>query len=56
MKFGRNLPRNQVPEWANEYVDYKGLKKLINSASARSNHGVEEVDLAGLSMDMLTIR
>ncbi|KAL8974194.1 MAG: hypothetical protein Q9197_001568 [Variospora fuerteventurae] len=33
MKFGRNLPRNQVPEWATTYIKYKSLKKLINSAA-----------------------
>ena len=32
MKFGQNLPRNQVPEWASSYINYKGLKKLIKSA------------------------
>ncbi|KAI2632696.1 glycerophosphodiester phosphodiesterase GDE1 [Hypomontagnella submonticulosa] len=45
MKFGRNLPRNQVPEWASSYIDYKGLKKLIKAASKTANAG-EEVDLA----------
>lgn len=33
MKFGRNLPRNQVPEWASAYIKYKSLKKLIKSAA-----------------------
>ncbi|KAI4191895.1 MAG: hypothetical protein LQ346_004563 [Caloplaca aetnensis] len=33
MKFGRNLPRNQVPEWDTAYIKYKSLKKLINSAA-----------------------
>jgi glycerophosphodiester phosphodiesterase len=33
MKFGRNLPRNQVPEWATSYINYKGLKKLIKAAA-----------------------
>ncbi|KAI1374854.1 glycerophosphodiester phosphodiesterase GDE1 [Hypoxylon crocopeplum] len=45
MKFGRNLPRNQVPEWASSYINYKGLKKLIKSASKTAQAG-EEVDLA----------
>ena len=31
MKFGRNLARNQVPEWASSYIKYKALKKLIKS-------------------------
>ncbi|KAI9828136.1 MAG: Glycerophosphocholine phosphodiesterase [Thelocarpon impressellum] len=46
MKFGRNLPRNQVPEWSSSYINYKGLKKLIKSATEASKHG-ESVDLAG---------
>ncbi|KAI0830907.1 glycerophosphodiester phosphodiesterase GDE1 [Hypoxylon sp. FL0890] len=45
MKFGRNLPRNQVPEWASSYIDYKGLKKLIKAATRAANAG-EKVDLA----------
>ena len=48
MKFGQNLPRNQVPEWASQYIDYKALKKLIKAARKESEtHGVEEPDLAG---------
>lgn len=52
MKFGRNLPRNQVPEWAANYINYKRLKKLIkNTASASLNGGEQqeqaEPDLAG---------
>jgi hypothetical protein len=49
MKFGHNLPRNQVPEWASSYIDYKGLKKLIKSASSEVQAG-EIADLAGMSM------
>ncbi|POS80780.1 glycerophosphocholine phosphodiesterase Gde1 [Diaporthe helianthi] len=45
MKFGKNLPRNQVPEWASSYIDYKGLKKLIK-ADARASQSGEKVDLA----------
>ena len=33
MKFGRNLPRNQVPEWASSYINYKALKKLIKNVA-----------------------
>jgi glycerophosphodiester phosphodiesterase len=46
MKFGRNLPRNQVPEWASSYINYKGLKKLIKTAVKSSKDG-SELDLAG---------
>lgn len=41
-----SLPRNQVPEWASAYINYKGLKKLIKAASQTSQNG-EKVDLAG---------
>lgn len=46
MKFGQNLPRNQVPEWASSYVDYKALKKLIKTAKRAIEQG-EDPDLAG---------
>ena len=41
-----SLPRNQVPEWASAYINYKGLKKLIKAAAATAKSG-EKVDLAG---------
>jgi glycerophosphodiester phosphodiesterase len=47
MKFGHNLPRNQVPEWASSYIDYKSLKKLIKVAVQAVQHG-EKADLAGI--------
>ncbi|KAL8994364.1 MAG: hypothetical protein Q9169_005651 [Polycauliona sp. 2 TL-2023] len=37
MKFGRNLPRNQVPEWAATYIKYKNLKKLIKLAAGNAD-------------------
>ncbi|WEW60932.1 Glycerophosphocholine phosphodiesterase [Emydomyces testavorans] len=46
MKFGRNLPRNMVPEWSSNYIKYKSLKKLIKSAIEAKKSG-EEPDLAG---------
>ncbi|EGY20009.1 hypothetical protein VD0002_g8573 [Verticillium dahliae] len=51
MKFGRNLPRNQVPEWAAYYINYKGLKKLIKGAAERAKSG-QEVDLAGFFYEL----
>ncbi|KAL2260774.1 hypothetical protein VTK26DRAFT_5128 [Humicola hyalothermophila] len=45
MKFGKNLPRYQVPEWAGSYIDYKGLKKLVKAAANAAQDG-EPVDLA----------
>lgn len=46
MKFGHNLPRNQVPEWASSYINYKGLKKLIKNAAEASKNG-SDPDLTG---------
>lgn len=46
MKFGRNLPRNVVPEWTASYIKYKPLKKLIKSAAEDLKAG-NEADLAG---------
>ncbi|KAF7533207.1 hypothetical protein G7054_g7282 [Neopestalotiopsis clavispora] len=46
MKFGRTLPRNQVPEWASSYIDYKGLKKLIKAAAESSAKSGKKADLA----------
>ena len=48
MKFGRNLPRNQVPEWSTSYIQYKALKKLIKSAGEEAKHG-DGADTAGQS-------
>ncbi|KAI0537714.1 Glycerophosphoryl diester phosphodiesterase family-domain-containing protein [Xylaria digitata] len=45
MKFGRSLPRNQVPEWASAYINYKGLKKLIKAAARTAKDG-KDVDTA----------
>jgi glycerophosphodiester phosphodiesterase len=46
MKFGRNLPRNVVPEWSTSYIRYKALKKLLRSAAEDMKAG-KEADLAG---------
>ncbi|KAF2813444.1 GDPD-domain-containing protein [Mytilinidion resinicola] len=45
MKFGHNLARNQVPDWAASYINYKGLKKLIKSATEAAKDG-QDPDLA----------
>ena len=47
MKFGRNLSRNQVPQWATAYINYKGLKKLIKAAVETAKEG-GVVDTAGV--------
>lgn len=48
MKFGRNLPGNQVPEWSASYIQYKALKKLIKSTREGVKHG-DGADTAGQS-------
>jgi glycerophosphodiester phosphodiesterase len=45
MKFGQNLPHNQVPEWASSYIDYKVLKKIIKTTKNETRAG-EDADLA----------
>ncbi|TWU74105.1 Glycerophosphocholine phosphodiesterase [Metarhizium rileyi] len=47
MKFGRNLSRNQVPEWAASYINYKGLKKLVKALAEKARNG-DTVDPAEL--------
>ena len=42
-----SLPRNQVPAWAESYINYKELKKQIKAAANATGAG-EEVDLAGV--------
>jgi glycerophosphodiester phosphodiesterase len=49
MKFGRNLPRNQVPEWATSYINYKGLKKLIKAAATGGREEKQEGDSPDLA-------
>ncbi|MCJ1383165.1 Glycerophosphocholine phosphodiesterase [Xylographa soralifera] len=52
MKFGRNLPRNQVPEWASSYINYKALKKLIkNVAEAARVTGAADTAVFFYSLD-----
>ncbi|TIC26635.1 hypothetical protein E3Q12_00270 [Wallemia mellicola] len=31
MKFGKEIQSNQIPGWSQQYLDYKALKKIINS-------------------------
>ncbi|KAI9928308.1 hypothetical protein AWENTII_008024 [Aspergillus wentii] len=46
MKFGRNLPRNVVPEWSTNYIKYKALKQVIKAAADDVKAG-KKADLAG---------
>ncbi|KAK0634628.1 Glycerophosphoryl diester phosphodiesterase family-domain-containing protein [Bombardia bombarda] len=51
MKFGKHLSRNQVPEWAASYINYKGLKKLIKAVAETARNGAQ-VDLAEFFFDL----
>ncbi|KAK5134052.1 hypothetical protein LTR08_006942 [Meristemomyces frigidus] len=51
MKFAQTLPRNQVPEWASSYIDYKRLKKLIKAAQHAVDNS-EDPDLTGFSFTL----
>ena len=44
MKFGRSLHNNQVPYWANDYLDYNGLKQKIKLLKANflDSNGVSD--------------
>lgn len=43
MKFAKSLMRNEIPEWSQWYIDYKGLKKLVKQAA------LEATGVAGAS-------
>ncbi|KAF1951416.1 GDPD-domain-containing protein [Byssothecium circinans] len=51
MKFGHNLPQHYVPDWATQYINYKGLKRLIKSAAEAAKTG-EDPDLAEFSFSL----
>lgn len=40
MKFAKSLLRNEIPEWSQWYIDYKGLKKLVKQAALEANRQV----------------
>lgn len=45
MKFGRHLEENKFPEWSDEYVNYKRLKKIIAQLKRQQDAGGEANDL-----------
>ncbi|KAH0562731.1 hypothetical protein GP486_002608 [Trichoglossum hirsutum] len=48
MRFGRNLHRFQVPEWAPFYLDYNGSKRLFKNASKRAVEQAVDADFTEL--------
>lgn len=59
MKFGKFLKRNQVNEWADFHVNYKGLKKLIagfeNSSTLESLDETQEFFHSLLTKEMYRV-
>lgn len=35
MKFGKHLEENKVPEWADYYIDYNKLKKILKQVEVK---------------------
>ncbi|GAO51643.1 GDPD-domain-containing protein [Saitoella complicata NRRL Y-17804] len=52
MKFGKNLPRCQVPEWSSHYINYKALKKHITSAQQAKHATGTDPDLTAFFFDL----
>ncbi|KAI9780710.1 MAG: Glycerophosphocholine phosphodiesterase [Peltula sp. TS41687] len=49
MKFGRNLHRYQIPEWAHSYINYNALKKLFETAARKGAlEGEEHINFTEL--------
>jgi len=42
MKFGKTIRSVAHPPWADKYVDYKGLKKLLKPLENQSGSAEEE--------------
>ncbi|MBW0495776.1 hypothetical protein O181_035491 [Austropuccinia psidii MF-1] len=52
MKFGKQIQAQQIPCWASYYLDYKGLKKIINSL-AKGRPADAALLAAGISPGLL---
>ncbi|KAJ1986517.1 phosphate system positive regulatory protein pho81 [Coemansia umbellata] len=46
MKFGKHIQAHTIPEWAVHYMNYKGLKKIINELSAPLTPGLNSSEAA----------
>ncbi|EFP83499.2 uncharacterized protein PGTG_08685 [Puccinia graminis f. sp. tritici CRL 75-36-700-3] len=53
MKFGKQLQAQQIPTWTAYYLDYKGLKKIINSL-AKGRPADAALLAAGISPAIVT--
>ncbi|EGG12856.1 uncharacterized protein MELLADRAFT_101443 [Melampsora larici-populina 98AG31] len=51
MKFGKQIQSQQIPTWSVAYLDYKGLKKIINSL-AKGRPADAALLAAGVSPDL----
>lgn len=52
MKFSRNLSKNQVPLWADFYLDYHGLKNSIKGSRAESGETLPQAVLDQLHREI----
>ena len=58
MRFGQNLHRYQVVEWAPFYINYRALKQLHKATTSQALDRAEDADLTGLPAipsDLLSI-
>ena len=53
MKFGHNLHRYQVVEWAPFYIDYNVFKRLNKDATKSAVDRGEAADFTGLPLPMI---
>ena len=49
MKFGQNLHRYQIVEWAPFYINYQALKERYKGAIIHAVDRAQDADLRGLS-------
>jgi hypothetical protein len=47
MRFGRDVHLHQIPEWADFYIDYNGLKSLLKLATKTAVEQQRPADLTG---------
>lgn len=50
MKFGHNLHRYEVVEWAPFYIDYQTLKKLYKATKSQAADQGNDAKLTGLPL------
>jgi phosphate transporter len=51
MKFAHTLSLNSNPDWAKHYIDFSGLKKVVNSIKQQQQHQQIQVDVGVTTME-----